>query len=95
MIVRYWVRPEGHSTTVPAIKCADGFTMSVQASRTHYCTPRNDVGPYTAVEVGFPSKHENRLAPYGDNNSDVFAWVPVDVLDEIIRAHGGLKEQCK
>lgn len=64
MIVRYWVRPEGYGTTVPAIECADGFTMSVQASRSHYCTPRNDVGPYTAVEVGFPSKHENRIAPY-------------------------------
>lgn len=94
MIVRYWVkRPEDAGATVPAIVCADGFTMSVQASRTHYCTPRNDQGPYTAVEIGFPSKHENRLAPYGDNGNNVFAWVPVDVLDEIIRAHGGLKDE--
>ena len=35
-----------------AIRCHDGFVMSVQASRDHYSTPRDDVGSHSAVEVG-------------------------------------------
>lgn len=38
-----------------AIVCKDGTTLSVQASDGHYCSPRNNRGPWTAVEVGFPS----------------------------------------
>lgn len=52
------------------ITCADGFTLSVVAGRGAYCTPRPTLwadlpvtgeashgypGPYTHVEVGFPS----------------------------------------
>jgi hypothetical protein len=37
------------------ILCADGFEISVQASRTHYCEPREDHGPWSRVECGFPT----------------------------------------
>ena len=38
------------------VVCADGFSMSVQASETHYCSPREDgAEKYTAVEVGYPT----------------------------------------
>lgn len=33
------------------VVCDDGARLSVQASRTFWCVPRNDVGPYSAVEV--------------------------------------------
>jgi len=39
----------------PRIYCHDGFNLSVQASEVTYATPRSNTGPYTAVEVGFPS----------------------------------------
>ena len=39
------------------ILCMDGFEFSVQASRDHYCTPRNDQGPYT---VGYPTSNVGR-----------------------------------
>jgi len=41
----------------PKIVCADGFTMSVQARKGAYCTPRCDYPafPHTHVECGFPS----------------------------------------
>jgi hypothetical protein len=36
------------------ITCTDGFSMSVQASKFHYCSPRMDhAEAYTSVEVGF------------------------------------------
>ncbi len=40
---------------MPHIVCNDGTTLSVQTSHTHYCTPRTDHGPYSHVEVGYPS----------------------------------------
>ena len=44
--------------------CKDGFSMSVQASQYHYCSPREDVGPYHEIEVGYPSQIESGLLPY-------------------------------
>ena len=39
----------------PRIVCADGFSMSVQAFSSSYCLPRQDEGPHTHMEGGFPS----------------------------------------
>jgi hypothetical protein len=72
----------------PQIVCADGFTISVQASAFHYCSPRRNEGPYTEVEVGFPSEYEPLLAPYSDG-SGVFPYTPIDVVREVILKHGG------
>ena len=52
------------------IKCNDGFVMSVQVSREHFCSPRDDVGPYDGVEAGYPNEWEDLLLPYIDNNTD-------------------------
>lgn len=41
--------------TAPRITCKDGVTLSVQVGKFLYCTPRTDYGPYSKVEVGFPS----------------------------------------
>ena len=80
----------------PRITCADGFNMSVQASVSNYSTPRNDAGPYTEVEVGFPNKVEPLLIPFQDSPgytapiNDVYGWVPIDIILDVIEAHGGL-----
>ena len=39
----------------PHIVCSDGFTMSLQAGKGLYCTPRETSFEYTAVEIGYPS----------------------------------------
>lgn len=52
----------------PVIECADGFTMSVQAGIYLYCEPRDDYGPYSAVEVGYPSEIVPELMPHIDGN---------------------------
>jgi len=76
------------------IVCADGFKMSVQAGSAHYCTPQNGRGPYSAVEVGFPSKAEPLLMKWAEDRDDptntVYGWVPADVVKRVIAKHGGM-----
>ena len=78
------------------IVCHDGFEMSVQASENHYSIPRQDDGPYTHVEVGFPSEKVDLLMPYAENadaddpTEEVYAWVPAEVVMAIVIAHDGI-----
>ena len=79
------------------IKCKDGFSMSVQASSFHYCSPKEDNAiEYDAVEVGFPSEAEPLLSEYSegmidtDPTSSVYTYVPSNVIFEIIKKHKGI-----
>lgn len=76
------------------IKCADGLTLSVQASEYHYCIPRLSVGPWSHVEVGYPSERVGELMPYVEDENypcdTVYGAVPVDVVDAVIAEHGGM-----
>ena len=77
------------------VECRDGFKISVQASSSHYCSPRNNEGPYVQVEVGYPSAVEETLLDYMDGGTDhptesVYGWVPVEVVAAIIERHGGI-----
>lgn len=80
---------------VPAITCADGFRMSVQASYLHYCTPRDSYGSWYEVEVGFPSERVEALMPYIDDDEGadptetVYGYFPIDVVAQVIVDHGG------
>jgi hypothetical protein len=78
--------------------CADGTSLSVQASKYHYCTPRDDYGPYSAVGAGYieNAKREAVTPPeswreYGDGEfpSSVYGYVPTQLVEEFIAAHGG------
>lgn len=77
------------------ITCADGFSLSVQASRTHYCSPRDNDGPWASVEIGFPSERVDSFMEYIDGGEDtdptstVYGYVPVYLVVEAIDAHGG------
>jgi hypothetical protein len=88
---------DGDFAMLSEIVCADGFKMSVQASRFHYCHPRETLrsGEYNAWEIGFPSDGDDFLAPYAGSSGDaptksVFGWVPTYVVDAIIAKHGGI-----
>jgi len=78
------------------ITCADGFTMSVQASSSAYSTPRQDVGPYTEAEVGYPSEEESLLMGYVEDASrptdTVYPYVPSTVISLVCAKHGGIVE---
>jgi hypothetical protein len=80
--------------------CADGFTVSVQASQYHYCTPREDDPEhgYISVEVGFPSVRpepwEGTWEDLAENRDDptgtVYGWVPVETVEALLESHGGI-----
>lgn len=78
----------------PVIVCADGFRVSVQASQSNYCEPRDDTGPYTHIEAGFPSDYDFYLNEYAEDpdrpSQTVYGWVPVHVIRMCIDAHGGM-----
>ena len=73
--------------------CKSGFSMSVQASETNYCEPRDNIGPYDSVEVGFPSTHESMLMPWCEDPENptetVYGYVPSKIIWDVILKQGG------
>ncbi len=80
----------------PLIHCNDGLTFSLQTSSGHYCTPRDDSGPWHEVEIGFPSEPVPELIQYAEDakrpTETVYAYVPVQTIMSIIEQHGGLAQ---
>lgn len=84
--------------------CNDGFSMSVQEG-DHLYSKTNNNGVVTHVEVGFPSGAVPELSEYCDGSFDpetgeedadelcVFGYVPVEVLEQVIQKHGGIKDE--
>lgn len=70
----------------------------MQANDTAYCEPRRDFGPYTQYEVGFPMMGDEPTtlpadwAEYADGShpSNVYGYVPVEMIQELIDSHGGI-----
>lgn len=77
------------------IECSDGFSLSVQASHGAYCMPRTNIGPWYMVEVGFPSDVPTGIMNYAENpdspTDTVYGYVPIELVEELIDAHGGMK----
>jgi hypothetical protein len=108
----------------PRIVCKDGFSISVQARESAYCSPRSDHGPYSMVECGYPSSKpkskrfrefaelcgtssnwliatvfrllptflQKRLARPDDFCETVYGYVPVEIVQEELDLHGGIRE---
>jgi hypothetical protein len=86
----------------PRIKCADGISLSIQANKCAYCSPRiDDVDKwnhYALVEVGFITDVDGKpLTPpdewkrySGDRfPSNVYGYVPTEMVESFIADHGG------
>ena len=88
----------------PRITCKDGFTISVQGSEFAYATPREDNPPngYTHVECGLPSttpktealKGYAELCGTDDYTETVYGYVPIEVVQAELDAHGGILDGC-
>ena len=85
----------------PRITCKDGFTISVQARDSAYCTPREDYPstPYTHVECGYPSsdpltKDLREYAERANYTDTVYPYTPTEVVQAELDAHGGIVDGC-
>lgn len=81
------------------ITCADGFSLSVQAKHGAYCSPRNNIGPWWEVEVGFPSAKPEIIMQYAEDpdspTETVYGYVPIELVEQLIDEHGGLSQQTQ
>ena len=79
----------------PRMVMADGFSVSVQATSAAYCCPRENDGPWTHFELGFPSAPDPLLTQYAEQpetpTETVYGYVPGDVVESLIASHGGIK----
>ena len=75
------------------IVCTDGFSLSVQATRGAYCTPRTNLGPWLEVEVGFPSAKPELIMHRAEDperpTKTVYGYVDIELVEQLIELHGG------
>jgi hypothetical protein len=95
--------PKDYKPNNPRIYFNNGGSVSVQASHTHYCEPRNDQGPYSEMEVGFPSEGTivpDEIMQHLDGNMDaedfdkhksVYGYVPISIIKMMVDANDGIK----
>ena len=79
----------------PRMRCADGFSISIQAGFYRYCRPRNnEADTYESVELRYPNMEDPIIADYAENPDDltetVYKYVPIEVVNELIEKHGGI-----
>lgn len=75
----------------PHVHCEDGVTLSVQASTSHYSTPDDNVGSYTAVEV-WCVKGDYEVTEFEYSEDYPSAYVPIELVVEFINRHGGFAD---
>jgi hypothetical protein len=76
------------------LHCASGFSISIQAGKGKYSTPRAPSELYEAVELGYPSMPISEILPWAegiveDPTSTVYMYVPAQVVLDLIKSHGG------
>jgi hypothetical protein len=83
------------------LRCADGTVLSVIVGEHLYCSPRDNHGPYFAVEVGTWVPVPSTWAEYADyehgedeagDHLRVHGYVPVHLVRALILEHGGEAE---
>ena len=86
----------GTAALRPEAVCADGFSLSIQASSMHYCRPSKDLqdGDYSKVELGNLSETVEEFLPYAENEArplfTVYGYVPIETVNAVVAKHGGI-----
>lgn len=77
------------------LELKDGLSSSVQASDSHMCSPREtikDESEYEEVEVYSHGVYVHELINYASETMFTYGYVPVEVMEELVEKHGGIKE---
>jgi hypothetical protein len=92
----------GYKSSFPLAKrivCADGFSLSVQATHGAYCSPRENLGPWYEVEVGFPSADPELIGQFAEDSGNptqtVYPYVDIELVEQLIELHGGPDESTR
>jgi len=80
---------------MPRLILADGVSLSVQASEYSHSSPRDNKGPYTKVEVGFPSETppeawKEFAEDWNEPTNTIYGRIPLTMVLLYIGAHGGI-----
>ena len=64
--------------------------ISVRAGSTHFCTPKDDTGPYSHVDVVgehplLSDRYRDPYAPFA------YCYVPIGLVERICILEGGIK----
>ena len=75
--------------------CADGFSISIQASPAHRCKlSQAENQPYESLELGFPSEKEPLILRYAEEKrypmDTVYNYVPWKVVEKMLNKHSGI-----
>ena len=71
------------------LACGDGTVLSVVAGPTEHCLPERAPGPYTHVEVGYPTVRPPEWKEEYEDLPGLYRRVPVEVVRGYIETHGG------
>lgn len=77
------------------LELKDGLSLSVQASDSHMCYPREtikDDSEYEEVEVYSHGVYVHELVHYTSETMFTYEYVPVEIMEELVEKHGGIKE---
>lgn len=78
------------------VVCKDGFTLSIQASKYSYSSPKSDNAEvYTHVEVGYFEENEEDIIKYlgrVSNSECIVSNAPVVAVQKLLDSHGGIDE---
>lgn len=81
---------------IPKIYCNDGFNVSIQVHNGAYCASENGYREFgldwQKVEWGYPSEPltDEKYNPENPEGDSVGAYVPIEVMEELIEQHGGI-----
>ena len=84
-----------HKPQMYIIICVDGTRLSVQANRFMHCYPADNTGPYTHVEVGYPSivppvSWKKYCEDWSNPTGTVYSYIPIKMVLKFIAEHGGM-----
>ena len=85
-------RRSAFKTGSPRIQLANGGKISVQASARHYCSPKENTGPYVSVEIlpELKGKALRLLRDESTSDNVVWGWVAIETVVEMINQSGGV-----
>ena len=100
----YWNKLEEKEGLIkPRIVCNDGFSVSCQAHFGSSCDSRGweTMEDIIDMELGFPSQADDLITPYADKpyyektdlTDTIYPSTPIDVIVNLINAHGGIKKE--